>query len=253
MHRRPPERSFLFGIHPVLEALSEGKSLHRVLFLKGKQTDEMSDILRRCRELSVPAQAVPKERLDRVTQKNHQGVIAFVSPIEYQPLDEVVMSAFERGEYPRLLALDGVTDVRNLGAIARTAECFGITALVVPSTGSAPVNEDAIKSSAGALLRLPMCRVTNMETAVKNLSSQGLKVVGVTEKATEPIASLTSEGPLCLVMGDEHAGISSEVLAQCDSMAMIPMTGQTGSLNVGVAAGIALYALRTPSSPKTHN
>lgn len=250
MHRRPPERSFLFGIHPVLEALNEGKSLHRVLFLKGKQTDEVAEILRHCRDMLVPAQAVPKERLDRVTQKNHQGVIAFVSPIEYQPLEEVVMSAFERGEDPRLLALDGVTDVRNLGAIARTAECFGITALVVPSTGSAPVNEDAIKSSAGALLRIPMCRVASMERAVKLLGSQGLRLVAMTEKATEPIATLASDGPLCLVMGDEHAGISNEVLAHCDSMAMIPMKGKTGSLNVGVATGIALYALHTPSSPQ---
>ena len=139
--------------------------------------------------------------------------------------------------------------MRNLGAIARTAECFGITALVVPSTGSAPVNEDAIKSSAGALLRIPMCRVISMEGAVKLLRSQGLRLVAMTEKATDSITTLAGDGPLCLVMGDEHAGISNEVLAHCDSMAMIPMTGKTGSLNVGVATGIALYALYVPSSP----
>ena len=153
----------------MLEALHEGKSLHRVLFLKGKQTEELSEILSTCRSMSIPAQAVPKERLDRVTRKNHQGVVAFLSPIEFQPLDEVVMAAFERGEDPLMLALDGVTDVRNLGAIARTAECFGVTALVVPSTGSAPVNEDAIKSSAGALLRIPMCRVPSMSRAMKEI------------------------------------------------------------------------------------
>ena len=152
-HRRPSERTFLFGIHPVLEALQEAKPMQRVLFLKGKQTDEMSEILSKCRALEVPAQAVPKERLDRITMKNHQGVVAFISPIEFQPLDEVVLGAFEAGQTPLLVALDGVTDVRNLGAIARTAECFGATALVVPATGSAPVNEDAVKSSAGALLR----------------------------------------------------------------------------------------------------
>ena len=110
MHRRPPERTFLFGIHPILEALSEGKPLQRVLFLKGKQTDEISEILRQCRAMEVPAQAVPKERLDRVTRKNHQGVIAFTSPIEFQPIDEVVLGAFERGETPLIVALDGVTD-----------------------------------------------------------------------------------------------------------------------------------------------
>lgn len=243
MHRRPPERAFLFGIHPVLEALHEGKSLHRVLFLKGKQTEELSEILSTCRSMSIPAQAVPKERLDRVTRKNHQGVIAFLSPIEFQPLDEVVMAAFERGEDPLMLALDGVTDVRNLGAIARTAECFGVTALVVPSTGSAPVNEDAIKSSAGALLRIPMCRVPSMSRAMKGLSLQGLTLIGLSEKAETPVGRLNLEGPACLVVGDEHGGISAEVLALCTSMAHIPMRGKTGSLNVGVATGVALYAL----------
>ena len=243
MHRRPPERAFLFGIHPVLEALHEGKSLHRVLFLKGKQTEELSEILSTCRSMSIPAQAVPKERLDRVTRKNHQGVVAFLSPIEFQPLDEVVMAAFERGEDPLMLALDGVTDVRNLGAIARTAECFGVTALVVPSTGSAPVNEDAIKSSAGALLRIPMCRVPSMSRAMKGLSLQGLTLIGLSEKAETPVGRLNLEGPACLVVGDEHGGISAEVLALCTSMAHIPMRGKTGSLNVGVATGVALYAL----------
>ena len=167
MHRRPSERTFLFGIHPVLEALKETKPLQRILFLKGKQTDEVSEILRLSRALDIPAQAVPKERLDRVTRKNHQGVVAFTSPIEFQPLDEVVLGAFERGETPLIVALDGVTDVRNLGAIARTAECFGATGLLVPMTGSAPINEDAVKSSAGALLRLPMCRARRMDETIR--------------------------------------------------------------------------------------
>ena len=124
MHRRPSERTFLFGIHPVLEALEERKPLQRVLFLKGKQTDELSAILSECRALDIPAQAVPKERLDRITRKNHQGVVAFTSPIEFQPLDEVVLGAFERGETPLVVALDGVTDVRNLGAIAHNPSIF---------------------------------------------------------------------------------------------------------------------------------
>ena len=140
--------------------------MQRVLFLKGKQTEEISEILGQCRALDIPAQAVPKERLDRITRKNHQGVVAFTSPIDFQPLDEVVLGAFERGETPLIVALDGVTDVRNLGAIARTAECFGATAILVPSSGSAPINEDAVKSSAGALLRLPMCRTKRMADAI---------------------------------------------------------------------------------------
>ena len=247
MHRRPSEKTFLFGIHPVLEALEEGKSLHRVLFLKGKQTEELAAILKWCRTLNIPAQAVPKERLDRVTQKNHQGVIAFISPVEYQPFDEVILGAFERGETPLIVALDGVTDVRNLGAIARTAECFGATALLVPSTGSAPINEDAVKSSAGALLRIPMCRVSNMSDALSIVSQLGLHVVAVSEKGSDSPLSMDPSIPTCLVLGDEHSGVSSEVLRHCSQSISIPMHGKTASLNVGVAAGIVLFGLKSGS------
>ena len=242
-HRRPSERTFLFGIHPVLEALQEAKPMQRVLFLKGKQTDEMSEILSKCRALEIPAQAVPKERLDRITMKNHQGVVAFISPIEFQPLDEVVLGAFEAGQTPLLVALDGVTDVRNLGAIARTAECFGATALVVPATGSAPVNEDAVKSSAGALLRLPMCRVRRMDQAMEWMTQMGLSPVAVSEKGDVQAHELAGDAPTCLVLGDEHSGISAEVIKHCTTAVRIPMKGKTSSLNVGVAAGIVLHAL----------
>lgn len=244
MHRRPPERTFLFGIHPVLEALEAAKPMQRILFLKGKTTDEVGRILKLCREQGIPAQAVPKERLDRVTLKNHQGVVAFASPVEFQPLEEVVMGAFERGEVPFLLALDGVTDVRNLGAIARTAECFGATALLVPTTGTAPLNEDAVKSSAGALLRLPVCRAASMTKAIQTLTQMGVQGVALTEKSDHDIRTWRPEGPCCLVLGDEHDGVSGEVLAACTASLAIPMPGHTASLNVGVAAGIALYALQ---------
>ncbi len=242
MHRRPSERTFLFGIHPVLEALKETKPLQRILFLKGKQTDEVSEILRLCRALDIPAQAVPKERLDRVTRKNHQGVVAFTSPIEFQPLDEVVLGAFERGETPLIVALDGVTDVRNLGAIARTAECFGATGLLVPMTGSAPINEDAVKSSAGALLRLPMCRARRMDETIRMVANLGLSAVAVCEQGGQPLANVDSSAPTCLILGDEHSGISPEVLKHCVKTVSIPMQGKTASLNVGVAAGIVLFA-----------
>lgn len=245
MHRRPSERTFLFGIHPVLEALEERKPLQRVLFLKGKQTDELSAILSECRALDIPAQAVPKERLDRITRKNHQGVVAFTSPIEFQPLDEVILGAFERGETPLVVALDGVTDVRNLGAIARTAECFGATALLVPTTGSAPINEEAVKSSAGALLRIPMCRAKNMASAVSSVTNLGLQAVAVSEKGTTELSALNNDTPTCLVLGDEHQGVSNDVLKHCMSSISIPMQGKTSSLNVGVAAGIVLYAYRS--------
>ena len=245
MHRRPSERTFLFGIHPVLEALEERKPLQRVLFLKGKQTEELSAILSECRALDIPAQAVPKERLDRITRKNHQGVVAFTSPIEFQPLDEVILGAFERGETPLVVALDGVTDVRNLGAIARTAECFGATAMLVPTTGSAPINEEAVKSSAGALLRIPMCRAKNMASAVSSATQLGLQAVAVSEKGADQPNALNDDTPTCIVLGDEHQGVSNDVLKHCTSSISIPMQGKTSSLNVGVAAGIVLYAYRS--------
>ena len=140
-----------------------------------------------------------------MTRKNHQGVIAFTSPIEFQPLDEVVLGAFERGETPLIVALDGVTDVRNLGAIARTAEVFGATGLLVPMTGSAPINEDAVKSSAGALLRLPMCRAKRMDEALQMTVNLGLSPVAISEKGSQPLSSLDGAVPTCLVLGDEHA------------------------------------------------
>jgi len=241
MHRRPPERTFLFGIHPILEALEERKPLQRLLFLKGKQTDEVSEILRQCRALEIPAQAVPKERLDRVTRKNHQGVIAFLSPITFQPLEELISRAYESGEAPLFVLLDGVTDVRNLGAIARSAECFGATALVIPTHGVAPIQEDAIKSSSGALMRLPVSRVDDMAAAVTLLERNGVRGVAITEKGASPMTETPIPRPACLVMGDEERGISAAVLAACSHRVFVPMAGKTASLNVSVAAGIALY------------
>ena len=181
-------------------------------------------------------------RDSRVTRKNHQGVVAFTSPIEFQPLDEVVLGAFERGETPLIVALDGVTDVRNLGAIARTAECFGATGLLVPMTGSAPINEDAVKSSAGALLRLPMCRARRMDETIRMAANLGLSAVAVCEQGGQPLATLDSAAPTCLILGDEHSGISPEVLKNCVKTVSIPMQGKTASLNVGVASGIVLFA-----------
>ena len=153
-----------------------------------------------------------------------------------------MLGAFERGETPLIVALDGVTDVRNLGAIARTAECFGATGLLVPMTGSAPINEDAVKSSAGALLRLPMCRAKRMDEAVQLAANLGLSPVAVSEKGNAPLNSLDGTTPTCLILGDEHAGISADVLKHCNTTVSIPMKGKTASLNVGVAAGIVLFA-----------
>jgi 23S rRNA (guanosine2251-2'-O)-methyltransferase len=238
--KRPPKGSYIMGWHPVIEALEAGKEFQKVLIQRDEKGDRTSALLARMRALNIPVQRVPKEKLNRITVKNHQGIVAFLSPISFQPLDELIARAYEAGESPLLLALDGVTDVRNIGAIARSAECFGATALVIPSFGVAPIQEDAIKSSSGALLRLPVARVPDLAKALDAVQTQGITCIALDEKAEASIHERKTDGPVCLVMGDEGLGISEAVARKCPLQLRLPMTGKTGSLNVSVAAGIAL-------------
>ena len=231
------------GWHPVQEALEAGKEFQRVMIQRDEKGERTSALLAQLKQLNIPVQRVPKEKLHRVTVKNHQGIIAFLSPISYQPLDELVTRTFEAGETPLFVALDGVTDVRNIGAIARSAECFGATALIIPSFGVAPIQEDAIKSSSGALLRLPVARVPNLSRALEELSQSGIAAVALSEKAEKTIHTHREEGPICLVLGDEETGISEAVDRKCALRLRLAMHGKTGSLNVSVAAGVALSHL----------
>ena len=255
---RRKDNDLIIGWHPVQEALDSGKELTRVLVLRrgrdsgrdsGRDGDEnrSSELLKQLHALKIPVQKVPREKLDRVTGRNHQGIIAFASPIEYVPLEEMVAGTYERGESPVLVALDGVTDVGNLGAIARSAECFGATGLIVQTSGGAPVNADAVRSSSGALLRIPVARVPDLKRALKFLGESGLNLVALTEKSEKDLADCQLSAPCCIVAGSEHTGISHEVWNVCHVHARIPMTGQTGSLNVGVATGIALYTRQLKS------
>jgi 23S rRNA (guanosine2251-2'-O)-methyltransferase len=241
--KRPPKGSYIMGWHPVQEALEAGKEFQRVMIQRDEKGERTSALLAQLKQLNIPVQRVPKEKLHRVTVKNHQGIIAFLSPISYQPLDELVTRTFEAGETPLFVALDGVTDVRNIGAIARSAECFGATALIIPSFGVAPIQEDAIKSSSGALLRLPVARVPNLSRALEELSQSGIAAVALSEKAEKTIHTHREEGPICLVLGDEETGISEAVDRKCALRLRLPMHGKTGSLNVSVAAGVALSHL----------
>ncbi len=238
--RAPESASLIIGWHPVLEALDAGKELQRVLIQRDEKSERTGALLQQLRELDIPVQRVPREKLDRITQKNHQGLVAFLSPIVFQPLEELISRAYEAGESPLFVAVDGVTDVRNLGAIARSAECFGATALIIPASGVAPIQEDAIKSSSGALLRLPVARAAHLPSALQTLMSNGVRLVALSEKAAEPIHEAELPMPMCLVLGDEELGISSEVFHKCEMQVQLPMVGKTGSLNVSVAAGIAL-------------
>lgn len=233
----------LIGLRPLIEAIEAGKEFDKVLIQRGLQGEIMLQAKALVQQYNIPFQYVPAEKLQRITSKNHQGIIAFVSPISFGNLDHIVADAFERGQTPLLLMLDGVTDVRNFGAICRSAECFGAHAVIIPDKGSAQINEEAIKTSAGALYNIPICRVKSTTHTIQTLQSSGITVVACSEKTSNHAYELDLTNPLCLVMGSEESGVSPDILRKADHIMRIPMLGKTSSLNVSVAAGIALYEI----------
>ena len=235
--------NLIFGMHPLLEALEAGREIDKILLKRGLRSEEVSRITALARERTIPLQIVPEERLTRLTRKQHQGVIAFISEIEYTPLETLIPMLYEVGRSPFVLLLDGLTDVRNFGAIARTAECAGVDALIIPERGSVTVTADAIKTSAGALHRLPVCRVISIISAVSLLQASGLKIVAASEKARDVYTETELRLPLGLVLGAEDEGVSEEVLRRADHIVRIPQVGAIGSLNVSVAAGILIYEI----------
>ena len=235
--------NLIFGMHPLLEALEAGREIDKILLKRGLRSEEVSRISTLARERTIPLQIVPEERLTRLTRKQHQGVIAFISEIEYTPLETLIPMLYEAGRSPFVLLLDGLTDVRNFGAIARTAECAGADALIIPERGSVTVTADAIKTSAGALHRLPVCRVSSIMSAVSLLQASGLKIVAASEKARDVYTETELRLPLGLVLGAEDEGVSEEVLRRADHIVRIPQVGAIGSLNVSVAAGILIYEI----------
>ena len=231
----------VFGVHPVQELILSQKEIEKVFIQAGSRSPELAGIARDCRARQVPVQFVPLEKLNRLTRKNHQGVVAMVCPIEYQPLEKVIPIIYEEGRDPFVLLLDRVTDVRNFGAIARTAYAAGVDAIVIPAAGSALINGDAMKTSAGALSHLNVCRVANLKDAIDLLQASGLKVVGFTEKARTSLWDADLTGPLCVVMGSEEDGIAEGCLKRLDQHLRIPMPGDIDSLNVSVATGIVCF------------
>jgi len=235
----------VYGIRAVIEAIDSGKEIESLFVqrgLGGALFLELKEVLRR---QGIGYQQVPIEKLNRMTGKNHQGVIAVISPITYQRTEDLVPSIYERGEVPLLIILDGITDVRNLGAIARTAECVGVHALIVPKKGSAEINPDAIKTSAGALFKINVCREESLAKTARFLQDSGIQVVACTEKTADNVYQLDYTAPTALVLGSEEHGISDELIRLADHLAKIPMVGSIASLNVSVSAGVVLYeALR---------
>lgn len=232
---------FIFGIRAIIEAIEANRTINKILIQTGVKSDLMSELKEILRGEKIIVQQVPAQKMDRLTRKNHQGAIAFISPIEYQPLDQILPLIYEKGEIPFIYILDRVTDVRNLGSIARSAECNGVHAIVLPSRGSALVTADAIKTSAGALNKIPICIEHNLKDTIQYLKDYGVAVVGCTEKTENLLSKTPLDGAIAIIMGSEENGISSEYLKMCDNRVKIPMYGTIESLNVAVSASVVMY------------
>lgn len=231
----------IFGLRPVLEAIEAGKTIDKLMIQKGLQGELYHELLEKATEYGIPMQQVPLQKLNRLTGKNHQGVFAFISPIDFHKLEDVLPSIYEAGKNPLILILDRISDVRNFGAIARTAECTGVDVIIIPEKGSASVNEDAIKTSAGALYQIPVCKVKSLKETIKFLQLSGISITCASEKTSDTIYDMDFSLPTAIVMGSEDDGVSNELIRISDNLAKLPMYGEIGSLNVSVACGAFLY------------
>lgn len=231
----------IYGTRAVIEAIIAGKEIERVLIQSGLNNDLTRELINVAKEYKTLVVFVPKEKLKRLTSKNHQGVICFLSSVSYASLDNIIDRTYSEGREPFLLMVDRITDVRNFGAIVRTAECAGVDGIVIPDKGNAPLSSDAMKTSAGALNHVPVCREKDLKKTIRFLQENGIRVVACTEKGTKDIYDTPLTGPLALIFGSEENGIDDELLRTADDLAKIPMKGKINSLNVGVAAGIAVY------------
>ncbi len=234
------DKDVIFGIRPVIEALEAGKEIDKILIQRNIEQAVVQELFELANRVKIPVIKVPVEKLDRVTRKNHQGVICYLSAINFASLDNIVSASFENAKNPLLVMLDRVTDVRNFGAVARSAECLGVDALVVPSRGAAQLNSDAVKTSAGALYHIPVCRVDHLIDTVKYLKQCGLRIIACSEKASVNVYDEDLTDPCVILMGSEEDGISMDLLRYADAHVTIPMSGHINSLNVSVATGMIL-------------
>lgn len=231
----------IFGVRAVLEAIDAGKEVDKILVKRDIQSELSRELFSALKGRTIPVLRVPVEKLNRITRKNHQGVIAFISAVEYASVDTLIPTLYEDGKNPFLVLLDGITDVRNFGSIARTADCAGVDSIIIPSHNSVTVNADAVKTSAGALHTLPVCREKNITETLKYLKASGIRIVCATEKSTKNYTEADFTQPVCIVMGAEDTGIPNEHLRLCDDWVSIPQFGNIESLNVSVATGVILY------------
>ena len=233
--------NLIFGAHAVIEALRAGKEIEKIIMKKELSGETLREILKTARDRNIPYQFVPVERMNRLTSKNHQGVIAYISSIEYQPIEQVLPGLFEQGIDPFILILDHVTDVRNFGSIVRTAECAGVHAIIIPDKGAAQINADAIKLLPGHCLISQFAALATLTQAVQLCAESGLKIIAASEKGSDIYSKTDYAGPVAIVMGAEDEGVSPEILRKADKIVKIPLLGKVESLNVAVAAGLILY------------
>ena len=235
------KEDFVFGTRAAIEAIKTGKTIDKILIKKGLKNELVAELHQLIRENQISFQYVPIEKINRVTRKNHQGVLALVSPVEFDNIDIVLPGIYEAGQTPLILILDQITDVRNFGAIVRSAECAGVQAIIIPEKGMARIGADAVKTSAGAIHHLPICKVKNLEDTIRFLKDSGISIVAATEKGNKLYSDADFTSPLGIIMGSEDTGVSPNILKLADEQLKIPINGKIESLNVSVSAAIMIY------------
>lgn len=233
--------NMVFGLHSVNETLKSDNDIDKIFIQSGLRSEGINEIVKEAKVRNIPLSIVPIEKLNRFTRKNHQGVVCFTSSVNYASLDNILNQAYSSGKDPFILILDKITDVRNFGAISRTAECAGVHGIVIPSRGSAQINADAVKTSSGALNYIPVCREYNLKDTINYLKESGIKIISCSEKTEDQIYDADFNCPVAVIMGSEETGISQEYLKLSDQHVKIPMSGKVGSLNVSVATGVIIY------------
>lgn len=235
------EQTQIFGIRAIIEAINAGETIDKVFLQKGLKGELFAELESVLRKNAVNSSYVPVEKLNRLTKGNHQGAVAQISPIAFYDLEDLVLQVTESGKTPLFLLLDQLSDVRNFGAIIRTAECTGVNGIIIQKKGGAPVNGDTIKTSAGAVFKIPICKVDHIKDAVFYMQASGIKVVAATEKTDATLYDVDFTEPCAIIMGSEDRGINPSTLKVVDAKAKLPLLGEIGSLNVSVACGAFLY------------
>ena len=236
-------QDIIFGTRPVLESIKSGKTIEKIFIQKNVVKETIQEIKLLASKYKLNISLVPKEKLNRITRKNHQGIICYISPISYQPINEIIQRSYENGKDPIVLILDRVTDIRNFGSITRVAESAKVDAIIIPEKGRALITSDSVKTSAGALNYLPICKVKSLKNTIKSLKDSGLNIVSCSDKATKNIYSVDFTSPTVIILGSEKDGISENLLELSNNQVKIPMFGKIDSLNVSTSASIILYEL----------